>query len=136
MRRGLGLMLGGLLLLPFYTEARQAPRHLRTDMYRLAMIGHVAEAHLEASAHRRGAWSPKLILTLTVAGDPVITRPEPWSLSSRGPAGMLGATVAPLRFRSGGAQVSVLDLDMGLGTSGGASGTAFQVGVLKVGFPF
>jgi hypothetical protein len=45
-------------------------------------------------------------------------------------------TLAPLRFRGDGYQVSVLDLDWAHGTSAGGSGSALQVSVLKAGFAF
>jgi hypothetical protein len=102
----------------------------------MAMLAHVAGAHLEAGPRKSGAWTPELILSVTMAGDHQVSRSEPWSMALRRPTGMVGVTVAPLRFRGKGRQVSVLDLDMGYGSSGGASGTALQVGVLKVGFPF
>jgi len=136
MKRLIGLLMGGLLLLPLHAGARQAPRPVWTDVNRLAMLGHVAEAHVEASTRKSGAWSPEVVVSLTTAGDHMVSRPEPWSLSSRRPAGTLGVTVAPLRVRGRGGLVSVFDLDMGYGASGGASGTALQVSVLKVGFSF
>jgi hypothetical protein len=102
----------------------------------LVMLGHVAEVDLGTGARERGVSPPGLVVSLTKEGDPLEPRPEAPSLFSRGPASSLGMTLAPLRFRGSGYQVSVLELEMTYETREGASGTALQWGLFGVGFSF
>jgi hypothetical protein len=143
------LLMGGLLLLPLHAGAREAPphrvpelsrgvsdTHLWRDSTHWVMLGHMTETHLGARPRKSGSWSPQAIVTHMRVGDPLIPRPEAYARSSREPAGSLALTLAPLRFRGAGHQVSVLDLDLGYAASAEGSGTALQVGVVKLGFPF
>lgn len=127
------LLLGGLLLLPLHAGARQ---HVWKDSTHWVMLGHETELHVGARPRGSGAWSPQALVTHTRRGDPLRSRPESYALASREPAGSLALTFAPLRFRGNGRQVSVLDLDMGYASGTEGSGTALQVGVLKMGFSF
>lgn len=126
MMRALEALAGGLLVsaLP------------QVEVDHLALHSHVAEVHLDTGARESGVCPPELVVALTRMGDPLVPRPEAYALSPGGPAGSLGMTLSPLRLRMGEHQVSVLDLDMAYETSGEGSGTALQVGVLKLDFSF
>lgn len=125
---------GGVLLLSLHA-AHAAPRVLAEERY-LTMLSHAAELHLDTASRERGVCPPEVVFSLTRMGDSLVPRPESYALSAAGPAGSLGMTLSPLRLRAGAHQLSVLDLDMAYETSGGASGTSLQVGVLKVDFSF
>ncbi|WP_257449668.1 hypothetical protein [Archangium lipolyticum] len=126
MKRVPGGLVGGLLLLPPWADVSHLP-----------MLGHVAEVHLEAGSRGMGRCPPEAVVTLTTLGDPLVPRPEAYLLSSHGPAGgTLSMTLSPLRSCPGGYQVSMFDLDLSYETNREGSGTALQVGVLKVGFSF
>lgn len=106
-------------------------------MIHLPMLSHMAEMHLSAGAREGGVCLPEVVLSLTTMGDPLVPRPEAYTLSPLGPAGSLGVTLAPLRFCGGGGlQVSLFGLDMAYETSEGSSGTALQVGLLEASFDF
>ena len=126
MKRVLGGLAGGFLLLPAWAEVSHLP-----------MIGHVAEVHMRAGSRGLGGCPPEAVVTLTMMGDPLVPRLEAYSLSSHGPAGgSFGMTLSPLRSCWGRYQVSMFDLDMAYETNREGSGTALQIGVLEVGFSF
>lgn len=100
------------------------------------ILGHVAELHLGTGSRERGVCPPEVVVTLTKVGDPLEPQPEASPLFSRGPAGSLGMTLAPLRLRGSGYEVSVLGLEMAYETREGASSTALQVGLFGVDFSF
>jgi hypothetical protein len=134
MMRAPGWWAGGVLLVSLHA-AHAAPRVQAEERY-LTILGHMAELHLDTATRDTGVCPPEVVFSLTRMGDPLLPRPQAYALSSDGPAGSLGMTLSPLRFRAGGHQLSVLDLDLAYETSGGASDTALQVGVLKVDFSF
>lgn len=134
MMRASGWWAGGVLLLSLHA-GHAAPRLQAEERY-LTLLGHVAEVHLDTASRDTGWCPPEAVFSLTRMGDPLVPRPESYALSPGGPNGSLGMTLSPLRFRAGGHQLSVLGLDLAYEVSGGAPGTALQVGVLKADFSF
>lgn len=136
MRRALGGLAGGGILLLSLHASRASPR-LRAEVKHVPMLNHAAEVHVSADSREWGVCSPAAVFSLTRMGDPLLPRPETYALSSHGPAGgSLGMTLTPLRSCGDGLQVSVFGLDMAYEASGGSTGSALQVGVLKVDFTF
>lgn len=134
MMRVPGWWAGGVLLLSLHA-AHAAPRLQAEERY-MPLLSRAAEMHVDPAPRESGVCPPELVFSLTRMGDPLVPRPQTYALSPGGPAGALGMTLSPFRFRAGGHQLSVLDLDMAYETSGGASSTALQVGVLKVDVSF
>ncbi|MFY0569673.1 hypothetical protein ACN28E_38410 [Archangium lansingense] len=134
MMRAAARWAAGVLLLSLHA-AHAAPQ-IQTEERYLTLLGHVAEMHLDTASRDTGVCPPELVVSLSRVGDPLVPRPESYALSPIGPAGALGMTLSPLRFRVGEHQLSVLDLDLAYETTAGASGMALQVGVLKADFSF
>ncbi len=110
---------------------------LQADVNYLAGLGHVALVRAGAGIQRPGTWSPAALVTASLlAGDHLAFRTDSVPIVSRGPAGAIGLTLAPLRFSASGRSVSVLELGAAYGTDGISGGPVFQLGLLELGVSF
>lgn len=107
---------------------------LQVDANGLTGLGSVLAVRVGAGVQRRGWWTPAALVSLTgLFGDNLgfLTpeHPEP----PRGPALGLGVTLAPARFTFGRAQVSVMELGVGVGTDRPGLGLLYGLTLLEVG---
>jgi hypothetical protein len=110
---------------------------VQADVSYLGALGHATEARVGVGLQRSGVWAPGLLLTGSLLlGERLAFRTPEQPTASVGPLGVVGLSVSPLRFCSGGRCASVLELGAGYGTDGASGGTALQLGLLEVGFTF
>lgn len=109
----------------------------QADLGYLGFAGNVAALRVGAGVQRRGLYTPAALLTLSaLLGDSLsfLTPEHPTSVV--GPAMSLGVMLAPLRFTLDGAQVSLLQLGVGVGTDWPGLGVSYSLGLLEVGAMF
>ena len=110
---------------------------LQADVSYLMGIKNVAALRLGAGLQRRGTYTPAVLLNLSaLMGDRLafLTPEHPTPL--RGPALALGVSIAPLRFSHERAQVSLLELGVGVGSDLPGLGLSLQLSLLEVGVSF
>lgn len=113
------------------------PLFLQADLSYLGMLGNSFRTRVAAGFQRTGTWRPAVRLGANVlTGDRLRffmgDRITPVSV----PTWSLGLTVAPLRFATSVAEVSVLELGAGLGWDFPGLGTSIDVTILEVGVRF
>ena len=107
---------------------------LQGDLNALTGLGAVLEVRVGAGVQRRGEWAPAALLSLTgLFGDRLSFALPERTLPVRGPALSLGVTLAPARFVLGGAQVSLLEVGVGVGTERPGLGLMYGLTLLEVG---
>ena len=107
---------------------------LQADVNGLTGLGSVLAVRLAAGVQRQGRWTPAALVSLTgLLGDQLgFVMPEnPGAV--RGPSLALGVTLAPARFSLGSAQVSFLELGVGLGSDWPGRGMMYGLTLLEVG---
>ncbi|QRK10975.1 hypothetical protein JQX13_13420 [Archangium violaceum] len=109
---------------------------LQVDASGLTGLGSVLAVRVGAGMQWRpqGAWAPAALVSLTgLFGDRMefLTPASPAPVV--GPSLGLGLTLAPARFSLGGAQVSVLELGVGVGTDRPGLGVLYGLTLLEVG---
>jgi hypothetical protein len=108
---------------------------LQADVNGLTGLGSVLEVRLGAGVQRPGGWwRPAAGVSLTgLFGDQLGFLMPGESVSARGPALGVGLTLAPARFSLGSAQVSLVELGVGLGGDGASRGLVYNLTLLEVG---
>ena len=110
-------------------------KHLfaEADAAYLFEIGNVLALRVSAGLQRDGLWAPAALVSLGVLAGQQFTFFQPGGPTLGGvPAAWIGLAVAPLRFQLGRAQVSVLQLGLGVGTDLPGLGLAPQLQVLEI----
>jgi hypothetical protein len=107
---------------------------LQADVNALTGLGTSFAVRVGAGVQRRGLWAPAALVTLTgLFGDRLeFLTPENPALNG-GPSLGLGLTLAPARFSLGNAQVSLLELGLGVGKERAGLGLLYGLTVLEVG---
>jgi len=107
---------------------------LQADASVLTGLGTSFAVRLGAGVQRRGWWTPAALVALTgLFGDRMdFLTPEHPSFTGSPSLG-LGLTLAPARFSLGRAQVSLLELGVGVGTDRPGLGLLYGLTVLEVG---
>jgi hypothetical protein len=107
---------------------------LQADANGLTGLGSVLAVRVGAGVQRQGWWTPAALVSLTgLFGDRLgfLTPEHPSAVE--GPALALGLTLAPARFTLGPAQVSLLELGVGVGTDRPGLGLLYGLTLLEVG---
>jgi hypothetical protein len=110
---------------------------LQADVSYLGYIRNAAALRVSAGAQLRGPYSPAALLTLTtLMGERLsfLTPQHPTRIT--GPAMALGVTLAPVRFDLQYAQISLLQLGVGVGSDLPGTGLHYSLGLLEVGATF
>ena len=106
----------------------------QADASYLTLLGNVASVRVGVGVQRRGLYSPAAwVMGGALAGQQLRLLAEPGRPWVAGPAVWLGAAVAPLRWRLPRAEVSVLELGMGVGFESPQPGVVLHLGLLSVG---
>ncbi|HLM42843.1 MAG TPA: hypothetical protein VK458_03195 [Myxococcaceae bacterium] len=107
---------------------------LQADASALTGLGTSFAVRLGAGVQRKGVWAPAALVTLTgLLGDRMEFLTPEHPTFRGGPSLGLGLTLAPARFTLGGAQVSLLELGVGVGTDRPGLGLLYGLTVLEVG---
>ena len=107
---------------------------LQFDASYLTLLGNVASLRVGAGVQRLGVYAPAAwVMGGALAGQQLRFLAEPGSPLVTGPAPWLGVAVAPLRFRLPRAEVSVLELGVGVGLESSRAGLLLHLGLLSVG---
>ncbi|WP_434386579.1 hypothetical protein [Melittangium boletus] len=107
---------------------------LQADVGALTGLGSVLEARLGAGVQRQGFWAPAALLSLTgLFGDQLSFALTERDHTVRGPALGVGVTLAPARFQLGEAQVSLLEVGVGVGSDLPGRGLLLGLTLLEVG---
>ncbi|ATB35683.1 hypothetical protein CYFUS_001097 [Cystobacter fuscus] len=108
---------------------------LQADVNGLTGLGSVLEVRLGAGVQRpSGGWRPAALVSLTgLFGDQLGFVMPGESVYARGPALGVGLTLAPARFSLGSAQVSLVELGVGVGGDGVGRGPIYSLTLLEVG---
>lgn len=107
---------------------------LQADVNALTGLGSVLAVRLAAGVQRQGRWTPAALVSLTGQfGDQLgFVMPEnPGAV--RGPSAALGLLLEPARFSLGRAQVSFLELNVGVGSDFPGRGMLYGLTLLEVG---
>jgi hypothetical protein len=110
---------------------------LQADLTYLMMIGNAAVVRVGAGLQRPGLYAPAALLTLSCfLGERLnfLTPEHPQPVA--GPAVTAGLLLAPLRFTYQGAEVSLLQLNVGVGTDLPGLGLGYRVDAVEVGLSF
>src|SRR6185369_5464860 len=103
----------------------------------LTLIGNTFAVRLGAGIQRRGLYTPAIFAMLsTLFGDQLafLTPEHPTAVT--GPTLALGITLAPLRFTTGTAQVSLLEVGVSAGTDLPGLGLQYHLSVIDIGTHF
>jgi hypothetical protein len=107
---------------------------LQFDASYLTLLGNVASLRVGVGVQRQGVYAPAVwVMGGALAGQQLRFLPEPGSPLVTGPAAWLGVAVAPLRFRLPRAEVSLLELGVGVGLESPQPGLLLHLGLLSVG---
>jgi hypothetical protein len=110
---------------------------LQAELSSLLIAGTVTSLRVGAGLQRPGLYTPAVLLTLgALFGDRMAFLTPSHPTPVQGPAVTLGVTVAPLRFTHGWAQVSVLQLGVGVGSDFPGLGLSYHLGLAEVGLSF
>lgn len=107
---------------------------LQGDVSALTGLGTSFAVRVGAGVQRQGWWAPAALVALTgLFGERMdfLTPEHPTFLA--GPSLGLGLTLAPARFSLGRAQVSLLELGVGVGTNRPGLGLLYGLTLLEVG---
>ena len=105
----------------------------QADASYLFMVGNAAALRVAAGGQLSGAYSPAVLLTASLfLGDQLTFLQPGQSAIKTGPAFSLGLSVAPLRWRMAGTQVSVLELGISAGSDFPGLGMGYSVSLLEV----
>lgn len=105
---------------------------LQADLSYLAMLGNAGRLRVGAGVQRQGTWQPAVLLTGSFFfGDRLtfLTADHPTPVM---PPLALGVAVAPLRFRTGTAQVSLLEVGVSVGSDFPGAGVGYSASLLEV----
>jgi hypothetical protein len=110
---------------------------LQADVSYLMMIGNAGVVRVGAGLQRPGPYAPAALLTLSCFLGERLSfltpqHPEPVT----GPAVAAGLLLAPLRFVHEGTQVSLLQLNVGVGSDLPGLGVGYRVDAVEVGLSF
>jgi hypothetical protein len=106
---------------------------LQGDTTYLMGLGNVLALRLSAGVQRRGAYVPAALLTAgALLGSQLSFLTSDHRPPGRAPAMTAGLVLAPLRFRSGGTQLSLLEIGFGFGGDYVVFGRAYEVRLLEV----
>lgn len=131
--RTIGGVGGGLGLRAHF----DGPFFAQADVSYLAQIGNVADVRLGFGVQRAGTWVPSARLTLgALFGDRLSFLTPAHPTPVRGPVLTLGVAIAPLRWTNGTTTVSLLELELGMGSDFPGLGLAAGVGLLETSFRF
>ncbi|KFA91765.1 hypothetical protein [Archangium violaceum] len=107
---------------------------LQADVNALTGLGSAFAVRVGAGVQRQGWWAPAVLLNLSgLFGDRLDFLTPEHPVPVAGPSLGLGLTVAPARFTLGKAQVSVLELGVGVGTDNPGLGLLYGLTLLEVG---
>ncbi len=107
---------------------------LQVDTSGLTGLGSVLAVRVGAGVQRQGWWSPAALLSLTsLFGDRIDFLTPEHLRPVQGPSLGLGLTLAPARFNLGRTQVSLLEVDLGVGTDRPGLGMLYGLTLLEVG---
>ncbi|HEX8441993.1 hypothetical protein [Archangium sp.] len=107
---------------------------LQVDANGLTGLGSALEVRVGAGVQRQGWWTPAAWVSLTgLFGDRLDFLTPEHPLPVAGPSLGLGLTLAPARFSLGRAQVSLLELGVGVGTDRPGLGLLYGLTLLEVG---
>jgi hypothetical protein len=107
---------------------------LQADATGLTGLGSVLAVRVGAGVQRQGWWTPAALVSLTgLFGDRMDFLTPEHPLPIAGPSLGLGLTLAPARFSLGRAQVSVMELGVGVGTDRPGLGLLYGLTLLEVG---
>jgi hypothetical protein len=107
---------------------------LQADVNALTGLGSVLAVRVGAGVQRPGWWAPAALVNLTgLFGDRLDFFIPEHPSSVEGPSLALGLTLAPARFTLGRAQVSLLELGVGVGTDRPGLGLLYGLTLLEVG---
>lgn len=110
---------------------------LQAQLSSLLLAGTVTSLRVGAGLQRPGLYTPAVLLTLdALFGDRMAFLTPSHPTPVQGPALSLGVMVAPLRFTTGGAQVSVLQFGVGVGSDFPGLGLSYYLGLAEVGLSF
>lgn len=109
----------------------------QADASYLGMIGNVLALRAGAGVQRRGLFSPAVLLMgSAMLGDQLTFLLPERAVPTRGPAFSIGLALAPLRFTTADAQVSVLELGALVGVDSPDLAVGLSVGLLEVAVSF
>jgi len=107
---------------------------LQVDASGLTGLGSALAVRVGAGVQRQGWWSPAALVSLTgLFGDRMDFLTPEHPLPIAGPSVGLGLTLAPARFTLGSAQVSLLEVGVGVGTDSPGLGLLYGLTLLEVG---
>jgi hypothetical protein len=107
---------------------------LEADASGLTGLGTAFAVRVGAGVQRQGWWAPAALVNLTgLFGVRVDFFTPEHSSASAAPSLGLGVTLAPARFNLGRAQVSLLELGVGVGTDRPGLGLLYGLTLLEVG---
>jgi hypothetical protein len=107
---------------------------LQVDASGLTGLGSALAVRVGAGVQRQGWWAPAALVSLTgLFGDRLDFLTPEHPVPVAGPSLGLGLTLAPARFTLGGAQVSVFELGVGVGTDRPGLGLLYGLTLLEVG---
>jgi hypothetical protein len=107
---------------------------LQADASGLTGLGSALAVRVGAGVQRQGWWTPAAMVSLTgLFGDRLDFLTPEHPLPVEGPSVGVGLTLAPARFALGRAQVSVLELGVGVGTDRPGLGLLYGLTLLEVG---
>ncbi|HEX5750865.1 MAG TPA: hypothetical protein VFZ09_31865 [Archangium sp.] len=107
---------------------------LQVDANALTGLGTAFAVRVGAGVQRQGWWAPAALVNLTgLFGDRLDFLTPEHPVPVVGPSLGLGLTLAPARFTLGKAQVSVLELGVGVGTDSPGLGLLYGLTLLEVG---
>lgn len=98
------------------------------------MLGNVASTRLAVGVQRRGTWAPAVWVAVNTMWGSRLRFLDQDGTATKAPPWAVGLRASPLRFAGERGLVSLLDVGVGLGTSGKAAGTWLELSLLQVGF--
>ena len=106
---------------------------LQADVSYLFLLGNVTALRVAAGYQHPGTWSPAALLGISLLmGDQASFLTPDVSAVRVGPALSLGITLAPLRFRAGSVQVSLLAPGLSAGSDFPGTGLCYSLSLLEV----
>jgi hypothetical protein len=108
----------------------------QVDAAYLTQVGNVLEVRAAAGLQLPGVYSPAArVLVTALAGSQLSFLQPDNPVPVRGPAAAVGVGIAPLRFTWEQGTVSLLELDVGLGSDLPGTGVSLGLGLLEISFP-
>lgn len=101
---------------------------LQADIAWLTQLGNVLALRAGAGLQKPGTWSPAALVAVTSLFGSQLHFPAPGRPATPGPALSIGLILAPLRFVTNGAEVSLLEIGVGIGGETPGIATALSIG--------